>query len=113
MDKSELVKSLEIELLTREVRENPRRIAELLHDQFEEFGKSGKTYDKRCIVEELPTVEYLEIQISKIETTEHSENVIMLKYQSTMSGLKANRTSIWVSVNRKWQMIHHQGTSCE
>jgi len=113
MDNTELVKSLETELLTREVRENPKRIAELLHNQFEEFGKSGKTYDKKSIVEELPTFDYLEIQISKIEPTVLSENVIMLKYQSTMSGLKANRTSIWVNENRKWQMIHHQGTSCE
>jgi hypothetical protein len=107
-----LVKSLEIELAREEVRANPNRLAELLHENFSEFGMSGRTYDKEAIVSALPTWEYLGISFGKITPIELSSEVIMLKYQSTLGGIKANRTSIWILDNENWQMLHHQGTKC-
>ena len=111
-DKFELIKSLEIELTLKEVRADPVRLSELLHDDFGEFGKSGSVYDKQDIVRELPGWEYLDIECGEFNPIELSENVVLLKYQSTLNGVKTNRSSIWVNENGNWQIIHHQGTEC-
>ncbi len=45
-----LIQMLEVELHRPMVRRDPRRVAALLHEDFEEIGRSGLRYDKRQTV---------------------------------------------------------------
>ena len=54
MNTEELLKNLELELLTFECRHNPARIDELLADDFFECGKTGKMFGKKECLEDLP-----------------------------------------------------------
>ena len=109
----EIIRILELEISGKEVRASSTRLAELLHDDFEEFGKSGKRFNKSSIVEELPVWDYQKIEVSCFECVSLSKESVLTKYQSLSNGVKANRSSIWVKENNSWQMIFHQGTVCE
>ena len=107
-----IVEALERELASEEARSEPRRMKHLLHEDFGEFGKSGRIYDKPMILAEVPTWEYFDTVLSDFTYFGLSENVVMLKYKSDVGGIQAHRTSIWVKENSRWQMLHHQGTIC-
>jgi len=49
----ELVRGLEEQLLRPDVRRSPTAVAELLADEFVEFGSSGRVLDKRQIIDVL------------------------------------------------------------
>lgn len=109
----DIVKALEIELARREVRENSLRISELLHDEFEEFGKSGKIFTKEDILSKMPSWEYFETKLENFRYIELSSRCLLLKYKSNIGGIEANRSSVWVKEKNQWRMIHHQGTICD
>lgn len=44
------IQTLEVELHQPSVRRDPQRVAALLHEDFEEIGRSGLRYDKRQTV---------------------------------------------------------------
>lgn len=106
----EIIKNLELEIAGEEARSSSTRLAELIH---EEFGKSGKRFNKSNIVQELPVWDHQEIEVSRFECVRLSNESLLTKYQSLSNGIKANRSSIWVKENNRWQMIFHQGTVCE
>jgi hypothetical protein len=54
MDVSETLRGLEASLLTNAVRKNRARVAELLAEDFREFGRSGTAYTKAEILQFLP-----------------------------------------------------------
>ena len=93
-------------------RSDPTRLSLLLHDDFEEFGKSGKRFSKSDIVDEVPTWKYNPIEIHGLECLQLSTEAILLKYKSLSNGVSANRCSVWVNGSNGWQMIFHQGTPC-
>ena len=49
-----LLRSLEEQLLQPEIRKNSEKLGDLLADEFVEFGSSGRTFDKRSIIDRLP-----------------------------------------------------------
>lgn len=105
------VEKLEHEISSKEARADASRLSELIHDNFEEFGKSGRRFSKSDIVSELPTWEHQEIEITDLECVRLSAQALLLKYQSVSNGGRANRSSIWVKDKGHWQMIFHQGTA--
>jgi len=50
---TELLRSLEEQLLQPEVRKSSAKLGELLADEFVEFGSSGRTYNKSEVIESL------------------------------------------------------------
>jgi len=111
-EKFKVVEALERELSSKDVRAKAGRMEHLLHDDFGEFGKSGRVYDKTMILAEVPTWEYFDTVLSNFTYIELSQNVVMLKYKSNVGGIQAHRTSVWVKESNSWQMLHHQGTIC-
>lgn len=108
----EIVEKLEYEISSKEIRSDSSRLSTLIHNDFEEFGKSGKRFSKSDIVNEVPTWDYHEIEIKHLECVRLSVKTVLVKYQSFSNGVRANRSSIWVKENSHWQMIFHQGTIC-
>jgi hypothetical protein len=53
VDNRQLLEDLERELLQSSTRKNAARVADLLADNFREFGTSGKAYNKSEIIAHL------------------------------------------------------------
>lgn len=111
---------LECELHEPMVRRDGQRLAELLHPDFQEFGRSGRLYTRAQVLERLPA--------ETLPTKVHAENfrlvvltprVGLLTYRSAHiapSGeleRPTNRSSVWMREPTGWQMVFHQGTPAE
>ncbi|TFZ51171.1 nuclear transport factor 2 family protein [Serratia proteamaculans] len=116
-----LIQSLEVKLHQPATRNNIAVVSELLHDDFEEIGRSGNYYDKQ------QTLAALQIESGQASIFSEgfklaiiAEGAVLLTYRSfnrsnddgvTQCTL---RSSIWLlSANDnggQWQMRFHQGT---
>ena len=112
-----LLTQLERELHGSAARSNARRLGELLHPEFVEFGCSGRRYGFSEIIAQL--------QQEAPDTTIHAqdfavrlvaEGVALLTYKSAQVGCDgalerhALRSSLWQQTPQGWQMLFHQGT---
>lgn len=111
------LRALERELHDPVVRRNRERLSGLLHAQFCEFGRSGATYTKAQVIDQLLAESSpLESHTQGFTVLELAPSVALLTYQSVdlaPSGSFerfANRSSIWRREASGWQMVFHQGT---
>lgn len=112
-----MFKELETKLHTKEVRNSREQVGELLADDFIEFGKSGKLFDKQTTLDMLSGEETdLEISVSDFAARSLAPDVVLVTYTSSQldvdgaTTVSALRSSIWVQRSNKWQMTFHQGT---
>lgn len=114
----ELFYSLETSLHRPEIRTEPNKVADLLGDEFLEFGKSGRVYDKRITVDALagesssgPLLKVTDFSVRAL-----SNSVVLVTYKSigaVPDAVESNetlRSSIWKFDLGRWQMVFHQGT---
>jgi hypothetical protein len=111
------LRDLEVALHNPDVRCNPARLDELLHDSFTEFGRSGRSYSRADILEFLSLeVPPRPIWSQDFTVAEISEDIALLTYKSAYIetngelGLHTLRSSLWQRTARGWQMRFHQGT---
>lgn len=98
-------------MLHPETRANPRRMRELLRDDFIEFGSSGRVYEKRMLIDMLAKEEHAEVVIRDFSVRELAAETALVTYRSVgQSGQEARRSSIWVKEADGWRMAFHQGT---
>ncbi|MEC4725872.1 nuclear transport factor 2 family protein [Shewanella sp. D64] len=110
---------LELYLLKSEVRTSAKELASLIHDDFLEFGGSGTRFGKQEILSQLPLVRSPEYCATDFELRMLAPDLAQLLYRATM--IKPNefitryslRSSLWKEEEGRWQLIFHQGTSCE
>ncbi|MEL7450633.1 MAG: nuclear transport factor 2 family protein [Pseudomonadota bacterium] len=112
-----MLRDLEEQLHCPKVRKNPDRVAELLHPDFFEIGRSGKHFDRQSIVGALRAEKSTgEICSADYEAQEVAPGMVLLMYRSwveTEQGDKdreALRTSLWVRTEAGWLLRFHQGT---
>lgn len=106
-----LIEKLEREIATQSISKNSARLNQLLADDFQEFGKSGKIYSKDQIVAMLSDAAPGKIEMSNLKFKALAGDVVLVTYQSSSNGINANRSSIWIRRDGvKWQLLHHQGT---
>ncbi len=111
------LRELEVALHQPEVRKNPARLDELLHESFAEFGRSGRSYDRAEILKFL-SLELLPGGVWSQDFTlaEIAEGVALLTYKSACVDsngelrLHTLRSSLWQRTARGWQVRFHQGT---
>lgn len=100
-----------MELLDPEVRSNPDRVRDLLHDDFIEFGSTGRVYDKRILVDMLRGETPSTVVIRDFTVRQLSSDTALVTYRSVgRSGQEARRSSVWVRQDGQWRMVFHQGT---
>jgi hypothetical protein len=114
------LRALECELHEPKARGSRERLAQLLHPQFCEFGRSGAVYTQAQIIDQLlAEASRARVHAQGFAVFELAPSVVLLTYQSadvTPSGSlerHANRSSIWRLEASGWQMVFHQGTPTE
>lgn len=107
---------LELSLLTPEVRSSFDKLNFLLTDDFMEFGSSGLIYDKKEILQRLPsTSEKIEFSVNDFAARQLSEGVVLTTFKTERiindtEKMTSLRSSLWKNTNGNWQMFFHQGT---
>ena len=85
-------------------------LASLIADDFLEFGRSGRVWTRESILELLKTGPSSDPGLmERFEATELADGVALVTYH----GARANRCSVWVWRDGRWQMRFHQGTPTE
>jgi hypothetical protein len=114
------LQTLEVELHRTSTRSDIARLDALLHDNFQEFGRSGNTYRKADVVARLPTeTQHPQIVADRFEVRILAEGIALLTYRSVTKFPDGTfdrftlRSSIWQHSARGWQMSFHQGTPTE
>lgn len=108
---------LEAMLHRPEVRRDPVRLGELLHESFVEFGRSGKRYGKVEVVAHAASEDSQALIWSQdFEAVRLGDDIVLLTYRSALEdgngGLSrhALRSSLWRWTARGWKVRFHQAT---
>src|SRR5690348_1225018 len=110
------LQALEEQLLTSAARANAKALGRLLHDEFVEFGSSGRIFDKPKIIAALAQGSPWQYTLSEFRVVRLSEDTYLVTYRLTIgeltspSLLQTLRSSIWKCVGSEWKLFFHQGT---
>jgi len=109
--------SLERRLHRPEIRSSRPELDQLLSDDFQEFGASGKVYGKNEIINFLLDDPGLELKVENEVVKLVAPTVCLVTYTSVKSVgdscTRSNRSSIWKWSDEAWKMVFHQGTRIE
>lgn len=115
-EEKSLLQKFEWELLEYNTRHNPKRIDELLADDFFECGKTGSMFGKKECLESLQKEPKEKIfEASDMEVHMLSEAFAQTRFLCKIQNPWENpttsfRTSLWRKTEKWWQMFFHQGT---
>lgn len=105
------LRAREMELLDPEVRSDPGRVRELLHDDFLEFGSTGGVYDKKVLLDMLQDENPSPVSIRDFAVRQLASDTALVTYRTVgQSGKEARRSSVWIRQDGAWRMVFHQGT---
>ena len=109
---SEVV-ALELALLTPQVRADPGSVIGLLHEDFVEFGASGRTWDRAGIAAALAAnAGGGTATVQDLRPVRLADDVILLTYRAVRPDRVTMRSSLWVQAAGRWRLLFHQGTAC-
>jgi hypothetical protein len=115
----ELICSLEVKLHQSAVRSDKTQPEGLLHSDFSEYGRSGRTYDKAEILKHLEQESLTNAVWSQdFHLKLLAFSVALLTYKSAHINAQgelscyALRSSVWQFSESGWQMRFHQATPC-
>ena len=105
---------LEEELWREETRFDPQIMNELIADDFWEFGRSGRVYQKQdTLAVERQKIDAV-FPLPEFKVRLLNENIAQTTYNSavTYNGVieYARRSSIWSRTSNGWVIRFHQGT---
>ena len=104
-------RELETHLHRRAVRNSLEEVAELLADDFVEFGSSGRVYDKAQAIAALSTDEGEAPKVHDFAIKALASAVVLVTYRSGRGDQFAWRSSIWRRDDGKWRLTFHQATA--
>ena len=114
----EELRALEVELHHPGVRCSRERLEQLLHPDFYEVGRSGRSYNREAIVTFLTAQETQPAVASeKFFASDLGPGVALLTYRSAHIEQSKNlvnhtlRSSVWLKTTAGWQLRYHQGTA--
>ena len=100
----------ELALLRPDVRRDPEQVVALLHPDFQEFGASGRVWDRESIVS-VTSGTNAPIQATDLRTRDLGADAVLVTYRSSEAGREALRSSIWLrDPDAGWLLLFHQGT---
>ena len=109
----ELLLKLEMSLWINETRNNPGYLDRILHNDFQEFAKSGRIYSKNDILKNSNFNIEAVFPFKKLNVKQIDEQTFLITYQAELveneRTIVSNRSSIWIG-NKNFQLIFHQGT---
>lgn len=101
---------LELRLLDPWVRASAEAIAELLHEDFREFGASGRVWDKESIVPAVTADPGVPVTVGDMTAAWLAPDAVLLTYRVTRPGGRSLRSSVWRRAPAGWRLYFHQGT---
>jgi hypothetical protein len=107
-----LLQELELSLLQPSVRKS-ERVAELLAEDFVEFGSSGRVFSKAQIIASLQAESPSQVTVSQFTVQLLAAKVALVTYHAHRHSeppVHTLRSSIWEQKKGLWQIIFHQGT---
>ena len=111
------LRALEVELHRPAARDDAARLDALLHPDFVEFGRSGRSYSKADIIDRLvASPAHATVVSDRFSLRLLAQDVGLLTYRSAHVAddggleLHALRSSIWRREGGAWRMSFHQGT---
>lgn len=116
VDQKGHLRGLEESLLQSAVRKNAAKVAELLAEDFREFGSSGRVFSKAEILAALQSEDPdHNWSLDDFAATQLSESLVLVTYRAIRTSddsppAQSLRSSLWALRNGRWQMIFHQGT---
>lgn len=112
----EMLLKLEMSLWIKETRGSYEYLNQVLHNDFVEFGKCGKIYQKKDILKDLDVNIDAIFPFKHLNVKQIGESSFLLTYQAEVyengASIKSNRSSIWVGID-DFQLLFHQGTLAE
>ncbi len=100
-----------MELLDPNVRADPARVRALLHDDFLEFGSTGRVYNKRALLDMMKGERHAEVVIREFAVRQLAPDTALVTYRTIgESGQEARRSSVWLRTDGTWRLAFHQGT---
>ncbi|WP_449540223.1 nuclear transport factor 2 family protein [Ferdinandcohnia sp. Marseille-Q9671] len=105
------LEKLEKRLLSAEVRTSPKKISELLDNDFFEFGSSGNIWFRKDFVGE-SGIGLIDVSLHNFEIRMLAPHIALATYiiKDNTQTRYSLRSSIWKQVNGLWRMSFHQGT---
>lgn len=107
---------LEQQLMDPIFRRDRRAVAELLSEDFREFGSSGRIWTRDSILEMLTSEEaFTTPTVEDFQTQQLSLDTYLVTYRTSRPNQDAPpsaalRSSIWTNRSDKWEILFHQGT---
>lgn len=107
---------LEERLLQPEARKGSNKAADLIADDFIEFGSSGRVYDKQQALEAMENAPTVQMAMKDFKMMQLAPDIILATYSlvshdnSESETIQSVRSSIWKFIGQRWQIIFHQGT---
>jgi hypothetical protein len=103
--------SLELELLGTAVRSDRAALERLLHQDFFEFGASGRRWRRDEVVDDLVASPNLDaLTVTQVGARGVSDDVILVTYRTEDPQRVVWRSSLWLRAGDDWQILFHQGT---
>ena len=115
MNLADVLRRLEERLLDPAVRGAADAVADLLADDFVEFGSSGRVFDKRQVIASLQGEEPRQRSLSDFRAVLLAAGVALVTYRvhaidASGTSTASLRSSIWRREGERWRVIFHQGT---
>lgn len=107
----EAVIARELRLLDPMVRADDDAVRQLLHDDFREFGSTGRVWDRRSIVEATGADTAERIAAEDFRPVRLGPDAILLTYTARRGAAASLRTSVWTRSAGAWLLLHHAGTA--
>jgi hypothetical protein len=103
----------ELALLRPAVRADPQAVVGLLHEEFREFGASGRMWNQAQIAASLAAeTGDVAAEAEDLQAVRLADGVVLLTYRARRPDRVSLRSSLWVSGPAGWQLLFHQGTTC-
>ena len=112
----EELKRLEEMLLRPEVRRSREKMSALLADDFIEYGRSGRIYDKAAILDTADKPFTGQLTLHGFSAKALAPSVALVTYATVLRRTDGNeshslRSSIWSRTGSDWRVVFHQGTA--
>lgn len=102
---------LELAFMDADQRQRPELLADLLTEDFLEFGSSGRVYGKTEVLAFMRASGRLDFAVEDFRLRELAPDCALATYRVSIGGAWSLRSSVWVRRGGGWQMAFHQGTA--
>jgi len=106
----EAVIAQETALLGSQARRDPDRLEQLIHPDFDEIGRTGKSWERDEVIRVLQTVPDQTHAIRFGRVIELAPGVAHVRFITEDARGVVHRSSIWLREGGLWRQRYHQGT---